>query len=303
MGLLWRFWTPTLHEAAAGAQTISPSLVTQLLAGVDPALSIDVKPALESQLLAGVDPAVTSNANIVPSLISQLLAGVDPAITAGNVNLSPSLVSQLLAGVDPTVTSNSDIVPSLVSQLLAGVDPAITAGNVNLSPSLVSQLLAGVDPAVSSGVQDLTPSLVSQLLAGVDPAVTSNINIVPTLVTQLLTAIDALLVTNDGSIIAGFDIARFYRHNISGDERLILVVGLPRSTGKGFRADESWDTASGHFALPNDPRHPIAKSYAVLTVFDAWDNNKNASQATLTAAVNAALTARGYTRPNGVAIT
>ena len=287
-----------------GNVDLSPSLVSQLLAGVDPALTsnVNLSPALESQLLAGVDPAITTgNVNLSPSLVSQPLAGVDPALTTGNVNIVPSLVSQLLAGVAPALSV--ELTPSLVSQLLAGVDPAITTGNVNLSPSLVSQLLAGVDPAVSGDDTTITPSLVSQLLAGVAPTVTSNINIVPTLVSQLLTAIDALLVTNDGSIIAGFDIARFYRHNISGDERLVLVVGLPRSTGKGYRADESWDTASGHFALPNDPRHPIAKSYAVLTVFDAWDTNKNASQATLTSAINAALTARGYTRPNGVAIT
>ena len=195
-----------------------------------------------------------------------------------------------------------DLTPSLVSQLLAGVDPALTTGNVNLVPSLVSQLLAGVDPVVANVTGlDITPSLVSQLLAGVAPAL--SIDIAPSLVSQLLTAIDAILVTNAPSITAGFDIARFYRHNISGDERLVLVVGLPRSVGKGFRADESWETVSGHFALPNDPRHPIAKSFATLTVFGAWDANKTDTQATLTTAVNAALTARGYTRPNGVAIT
>ena len=256
--------TPSLFSSASAAQEITPSLVSQLLAGVEPAIT-------------------TGNVNLSPSLVSQLLAGVDPTLTTGNVNLSPSLVSQLLAGVDPAITTgNVNLSPSLVSQLLAGVAPTITTGNVNLTPSLVSQLLAGVAPAITTGNVNLSPSLVSQLLAGVAPLVTGG---------------------STFSIDTGFDIARFYRHNISGDQRLVLVVGLPRSVGKGFRADESWDTVSGHFALPVIPRHPVAKKDATDFVFSAWDANKNASQATLTTAINSALTNAGYTRPNGVAIT
>lgn len=208
---------------------------------------------------------------------------LQPSVGAAAQEITPSLVSQLLAGVDPAITTgNVNLVPSLVTQLFAAVDPAITTGNVNLSPSLVSQLLAGVDPALTTGNVNLSPSLVSQLLAGVDPTITGGSQI---------------------SIAAGFDIARFYRHNISGDERLVLVVGLPRSVGKGFRADESWETASGHFALPVVPRHPVSKEDAIDFVFTAWDTNKTDTQAVLTTAINSALTSAGYTRPNGVAIT
>lgn len=267
--------TLQVSTGAAAGQEITPALVTQLLAGVDPALSIDITPALESQLLAGVAPQV--DLNLAPALESQLLAGVAPAITTGNVNLSPALESQLLAGVDPQVDLNLTV--SLVSQLLAGVDPAITTGNVNLSPALVSQLLAGVDPTLSG--PEITPALVTQLLAGVDPAVGGG----------------------EHSLAPGFDIARFYRHNISGAQRLVLVVGTPRSVAKGFRADESWDTVSGHFALPAEPRHPAAKQEAIGQVITAWTENKTASQATLTAAINAALTTAGYTRAQGAPIT
>ncbi len=313
--------TPSLFTAVTGDQTISPSLVSQLLAGVDPAITtgnVNLTPSLVSQLLAAVDPAVTTgNVNLTPSLVSQLLAGVDPAVTTGNVNLSPSLVSQLLAGVDPALTSNINLSPSLVSQLLAGVAPALTTGNVNLTPSLVSQLLAGVDPAITSNV-NLVPSLVSQLLAGVAPSLTTgNVNLSPSLVSQLLAGVAPTLTGGSLiSIAAGFDIARFYRANETPyfdiysdyydtqlDPLLVLVVGLPRSVGIGFRTVEAWETASGHFALPVVPRHPLAKKEAIEFVFVAWDANKGDTQAVLTTAINAALTAAGYTRPNGVAIT
>ncbi len=290
---------------AVGDQILSPALVSQLIAGVAPAITtgnVDLAPSLESQLLAGIDPAVTSNVNLAPSLESQLLTGVAPAVTTGNVNLSPALVSQLLAGVDPALSI--DVTPALESQLLAGVDPAVTTGNVNLSPALESQLLAGVAPTVTTGNVNLVLSLVSQLLAGVAPAITTvNLDLSPELVSQLLEGIDPAVGGGEHSLAPGFDIARFYRRNISGSELLVLVVGTPRSVAKGFRADESWDHISGHFALPAEPRHPEAKKEAIGQVITAWDANKTASQAVLTAALNAALITAGYTRPHGAPIT
>lgn len=118
------------------------------------------------------------------------------------------------------------------------------------------------------------------------------------------------------SIAAGFDIARFYRgretpyfdiytdhYSSRLEPLLVLVVGLSRTAGKGFGSDEAWETASGHFALPVVPRHPASKKDAIDAVFTAWDTNKTDTQAVLTAAINAALTTAGYTRPQGVAIT
>ena len=175
---------------------------------------------------------------------------------------------------------DQDITPSLVSQLLAGVDPALTTGNVNLTPALVSQLLAGVAPAITTGNVNLTPSLVRQLLAGVAPTITPGVAI----------------------SLVGSDVARFYRHNISGDERLILVVGFPRGTASGFGRAETWDVVSGAFALPAVPRYPASKKDAMNFVFTAWDSNKTDTQAVLTAALNSALITAGYTRPDGKAI-
>ena len=88
------------------------------------------------------------------------------------------------------------------------------------------------------------------------------------------------------------NVVRFYR---LGATQFVLVQGLPRSGGKGYRTDESWATASGKF---NDPT-----SSAMSAVKSVWVANKAANDATLTSLVNTALTSAGFTRPDGSVIT
>ena len=108
-----------------------------------------------------------------------------------------------------------------------------------------------------------------------------------------------------GSVISlkqGFDASRFYRHNISGSETLTLVVGLGRSAATGFSSAESWETASGAFALPAQPSLQVARQFAIDKIKAAWVADPSATQAELTAAINAALTSAGYRRSDGSAI-
>ena len=90
-----------------------------------------------------------------------------------------------------------------------------------------------------------------------------------------------------------YDNARFYRN---GSDLLILVA-TNRSAAVGFKSSEGWETASGVFAHP-----PGGKAAAVTAVQSAWAANKGANQATLTAAINTALTDAGYTMASGAAI-
>lgn len=112
-------------------------------------------------------------------------------------------------------------------------------------------------------------------------------------------------------ITNGYDNVRFYRRNTTpysdvytdfydtqGDPVLVLSLGLVNTAGDG----NTWQVASGHFAIPN--QGVVAeKAAAVVVVTNSWNTNKNEPIATLLSAINSALTTEGYTRPDGVAIT
>ena len=111
-------------------------------------------------------------------------------------------------------------------------------------------------------------------------------------------------------ISTGYESGRFYRRNIDpyldvyteeydtqDDPVLVLSLGLVNSPGEG----NPWQVASGAFAIPNQGI-VAEKAAAIVIIAAAWTDNKTQPIATLLAAINSALAAEGYTRPNGAAI-
>ena len=93
-----------------------------------------------------------------------------------------------------------------------------------------------------------------------------------------------------------YDVAVFYRNAATS---FVLAVGVSRTAAAGYKTSEGWYPASGQFALPMAAG---GRAAAMTVARVAWAAEKASSNAVLLAAVNAALTAAGYTRPNGAAI-
>ena len=112
-------------------------------------------------------------------------------------------------------------------------------------------------------------------------------------------------------ITNGYENGRFFRRNTTpysdvytdfyddqSDPVLVLSLGLVNTPGDG----NTWQVASGHFAIPNQGI-VAEKAAANVIIATAWTDNKTQPIATLLTAINSALTTEGYTRPNGAAIT
>ncbi len=107
-------------------------------------------------------------------------------------------------------------------------------------------------------------------------------------------------VSYDGS---GIDKCQFYRLTTT-PAILVLVLGTNRGTASGYRSlGESWETASGVFALPNTRRHPEEKNICIRKMNSVWVDFETASQSDFTTAMNLALNQTGYTQEDGSAVT
>ncbi len=106
-------------------------------------------------------------------------------------------------------------------------------------------------------------------------------------------------VSYDGS---GIDKCQFYRLTTT-PAILVLVLGTNRGTASGYRSlGESWETASGVFALPNTRRHPEEKNICIRKMNSVWVDFETASQSDFTTAMNLALNQAAYTQEDGSAI-
>ncbi len=101
---------------------------------------------------------------------------------------------------------------------------------------------------------------------------------------------------------SGIDKCRFYRLTTT-PAILVLVLGTNRSTAGGFATSESWETASGVFALPNTRRHPEEKNVCIRKMKSVWDDFSTSTQSDFTTAMNLALNQAAYTQEDGSAIT
>ncbi len=101
---------------------------------------------------------------------------------------------------------------------------------------------------------------------------------------------------------SGIDKCRFYRLTTT-PAILVLVLGTNRGTDVGFATGESWETASGVFALPATRRHPLEKEVCIQKTASVWRDFSTDTQSNFTTAMNLALNQSGYTQEDGSAIT
>ena len=102
---------------------------------------------------------------------------------------------------------------------------------------------------------------------------------------------------------SGLDNCRFYRLTTT-PTILTLVLGTNRGTDVGFNSlGESWETASGVFALPNTRRYPEEKNICIRKMAQVWDDFETASQSDFTTAMNLALNQAAYKTAAGGTIT
>ncbi len=101
---------------------------------------------------------------------------------------------------------------------------------------------------------------------------------------------------------SGIDNCRFYRLTTT-PAILVLVLGTNRGTDTGYRSlGESWETASGVFALPATRRHPDEKNICIQKMNQVWTDFETDTQSNFTTAMNAALNQANYKTASGGAI-
>ncbi len=330
---------PDVSIVGGGQQDITAALVSQLVASLAATVtpgSVDIDPALASQLIAALAASVATVVYVNPSIVSELIVGFDPTVEPGDATIDPAVVSQLLSTFAHIVSAGeSFIVPDLESQLATATNPTIDT-TVFVSPSLASQLLGATDPEVAADAITLTPALesltiqtfgptfrssidpglVSELVAANDPSVAVQQLITALLESQLVAATDPTLGVGDTTITpdVAVQLVSVILPTLSGgrvetretgvflrlpDAEPILVLGFGPGRGRLTTHSESegWQKVSGNFVFPWDTRDAVNAA-----VQAAWNTNKSAAQATLLAAINAALMAAGYRRADGSAI-
>jgi hypothetical protein len=207
----------------------------------------------------------------------------------------------LTVAVEPTGVPSQSITPAAAAITVSAPGPTITTGAVTLSPAAAAITVTGPAPTVTTSYS-VTPAAAAITVTAPAPTVA-----LPSAEPQTLTVAAAVITVTapepvvfpTQNLTLGYDTARFYR---LGNTRLALAVGLSRSGANPYRRSESWAPASGAFALPTAPP-PTPSNLATEYVASTWVAGKDDDDATLTAAINARLTAVGYTRPDGSAIT
>jgi hypothetical protein len=156
-------------------------------------------------------------------------------------------------------------------------------------------ITVGVPQAQGRANQTVTPAGVAVTIAVPTPTidVTKDATAKPAAVAILAVVAQTGLA---GIIVDAtfYDHAAFYRN---GADQFVLIVGLSRTAGVGYKKSESWYRCSGAFALPASDDGACMK-----IIDDIWVANKAATTADLTILVNAELHKKGYRRPNGAQI-
>ena len=208
------------------------------------------------------------------------------------IAVTPATVAATVAVPTPTIIVAAGVTPGVVAVVATVPTPVLVVPAVG-SPATVVTVAAVPTPTVAASSINVVPGVVISVItvptpspiitAGVTPATVITVVAVPTPVGRWFY-----------SLKAGYDNARFFRN---GAEQFILVTGLSRNAAAGFKTTENWVPASGRFAVP-----VTFKEQAVSDTQATWVANKAADDATLLALVNTALTAAGFTRPDGSTI-
>ena len=263
---------------------------------------VTLTPPLTQRLAVTFAPEVTQVQALTPPLTQQLAVMFAPEVTTGPVALTPDLTQRLAVSFAPVVTlsgGDQTLTLGLTVNLAATFAPTVTTGAVALTPGLTQQLAVTFAPSVTT-FQPITPPLTQRLAVTFAPTVTTGaVTVTLELVQRLAVTFPPFVTGGTLDLTAGHDTARFYR---LGADRFALAVGLGRGGATPYQGREGWAPASGRFVVPLG-RAPTPDDEATEYARTAWDDNKNENDATLYAAVNAALTAAGYTDSAGGEIT
>jgi hypothetical protein len=237
-------------------------------------------------------PTVTTTTQFLsPTQVDLTVTTFAPTFT---IDVTPAQVDLTVTTFAPSITI--DVTPAQVDLTVTTFAPTVTTGAVDITPAQVDLTVTTFAPTISLTV---TPAQVDLTVTTYDPTLTTTADMTPAQVDLTVTTFAPVVSGGTIDISVGYDTVKFFR---LGSTRLSLAMGLGRNGASTYNRGESWAPASGAFALPLG-RPPDPSNEATAQVRTAWNANKTDTDAVLLAAINAALTAAGYTRPNGSVIT
>ena len=288
--------TPTIHAAA----TVTP-----------PAVELDVP-------VAGVSvdiPTIHAAATVTPATVAATVAVPAPSVAA-EATVTPATVAAAVTVDTPDIAAEATVTPAAVTSTVTVPTPVASAGTV-VQPAAVTATVTVPTPVASGAASaTVTPATVAATVTVPTPTIGTPGTVTPATVTATVTVptptisvpsviVQPAAVTSTVTVPAptfanfyyaytGFDIGRFYRKST---DQFILVVGLGRSAGLGYRRNEGWEQCSGRFAVPAGFRER-----AMDAAQTTWVANKATDSSSLATLVNTALHDAGYRRPNGAPI-
>ncbi len=287
---------PTPDSTAASVVTPSEVAVTTTVPTPTPdiAAAATVTPSEVAVTVTVPTPSLTAAATLEPATVA-VVAAVPTPTTGGSGIVSPAVVATVTAVPTPDIAAASTVTPSEVATTIT-VPTATVLGGAAVTPTTID-MQAEVRQATATAAALVAPSTVAGVIAVPTATIDVELNafVSPARVVLTIAVPQVTLANFHISLTGGYDIGRFYRN---GASKFILVTGIARSGGVGYRTTEGWETVSGRFAVPVN-----LKAQVVSAVAATWLANTATDSGTLTTLVNADLNAAGYRRPNGSAIT
>ncbi|HEX7098955.1 MAG TPA: hypothetical protein VF377_06915 [Acidimicrobiia bacterium] len=237
---------------------------------------------------ASVAAAATVSASVVGTTVAVPSAGVVvPATPAASV------IPVAVGVPTPQVGAGVAVSASVVAVPISLPQAAVSAGAV-VSASAVA-VAVGVPAAtgVVSEHQVAHPNTFALVAAIPAPTINYGSTVTPAVI-AVVTSFPAPTVRAGVLEILAEQLGQFQR--LSGRLHLARVR---RGLRRGFRIDEGWDRVSDVFVFDEDDTSKGSFDQAMAAVAQAWADHQNDDEATLRAAVNAALDAFGFRAPDG----
>lgn len=251
-----------------------------------------VEAATIATTVAVPQPTITVPATATPATIASTVA-VPTAAPAGAAKATPPAVAVVVAVPQAGVAADQAATPATVAASVVLPQPAVAAGST-VAASVVG-VVVGV-PAATAVVADnqvVTPQTIG-VVAAVPVVAVARGATVSAAVIAVTTSIPKALARAGALLIAARELGQFQRIN----QRLHLAR-VRRSLRRGFQTGEGWERVSDVFVFDDDDASDGSFDQAMAAVVQAWADHQGDDEATLTTAINTALDAFGFRRPDG----
>lgn len=210
-------------------------------------------------------------ATATPSAISATVTVPQPSIQAGVV-VTPATVVATVAVPQPSASGGVFVTPSAVVVATSVPQPGVNV------PTVVSASVVSVVAAV--------PAAAAEVSATAKP-----------MVIAVAVDVPAALARAGAAIVRAKDYGVFQRINTR-----LHIARIRRSLRRGFAPDEGWEVVSDIFLFDGDPTSTASHDQAMAAVAQVWADHQGSDAATLKAAINDALNAFGFRRPDGTTL-